>query len=353
MFGFTKGCKVNPHGTVSQVKKKNIPENRKPQCSLTTWLLHAALWCCDLSLSTYRSGSSFFTVVFYPKRVKLETLPIYLYSQKKSCNKYPSSHLLVHGTFSVAISSHCGSQPISGVRDECKGFQPKLCVCECVCSRVLVKYKKDRECFWHRHQKGDRECPRFQPNFFYSFIEIQFACRENSCIYSVSRYFGVVPASQCSNFTHLVFGCSAWWVWSYSPTWDQTNVPCVGSVKSQPLDPQESLECVLVTQSWPTLCDAMDCRPPGSSVRGFLQARIGEWLVISFSRASSRPRGWIGVSCISGRFFTVWATRKAQGSHQPPSSFRTFSEPLKPTFGPSATVPHFCSPPTPPLPGNH
>ena len=45
---------------------------------------------------------------------------------------------------------------------------------------------------------------------------------------------------------------------------------------------------VLVTQSCPTLCDPMDCSPPGSSVRGILQARILEWVAI-FSRGSSDP----------------------------------------------------------------
>ena len=39
-----------------------------------------------------------------------------------------------------------------------------------------------------------------------------------------------------------------------------------------------------VTQSCPTLCDHMDCSPPGSSVHGILQARILEWAVISSSR---------------------------------------------------------------------
>ena len=43
-------------------------------------------------------------------------------------------------------------------------------------------------------------------------------------------------------------------------------------------------------QSCLTLCDPMDCRPPGSSVYGILQARILEWVVISSSRGSSRPR---------------------------------------------------------------
>ena len=45
-----------------------------------------------------------------------------------------------------------------------------------------------------------------------------------------------------------------------------------------------------VAQSCPTLCDPMDCSLPGSSAHGILQARILEWVAISFSRRSSRPR---------------------------------------------------------------
>ena len=45
--------------------------------------------------------------------------------------------------------------------------------------------------------------------------------------------------------------------------------------------------CYLVTKSCPTLHDPMDCSPPGSSVHGILQARILEWVAISFSRRSS------------------------------------------------------------------
>ena len=51
-------------------------------------------------------------------------------------------------------------------------------------------------------------------------------------------------------------------------------------------------------QSCPTLCDPMDCSPPDSSVHGILQARILEWVAISFSRGSSQPRDWTRVSCI-------------------------------------------------------
>ena len=45
-----------------------------------------------------------------------------------------------------------------------------------------------------------------------------------------------------------------------------------------------------VSQLCPTLCDPMDCSPPGYSVLGPLQAGILEWVAISFSRGSSRPR---------------------------------------------------------------
>ena len=104
----------------------------------------------------------------------------------------------------------------------------------------------------------------------------------------------------------------------------------------------------LVTQSSPTLCDPLDCSPPGTSVHGdslgkntgvschvllqgifpiqglnpgLLHCRwifyhlsyqgsswILEWVAYPFSRRSCWPRNWTGVSCIAGRFFTSWAT---------------------------------------------
>ena len=99
-----------------------------------------------------------------------------------------------------------------------------------------------------------------------------------------------------------------------------------------------------------TLCDPMDCSPPGSFVHGILQARILEWIAIPSSRGSSQPRdltqslpyctwilyglshqespgilewvaypfssgsspprNWTCISCIMGEFFTNWATRE-------------------------------------------
>ena len=51
-----------------------------------------------------------------------------------------------------------------------------------------------------------------------------------------------------------------------------------------------------------TLCNPMDCSPPGSPVYGILQARILEWIAISFSKGSSRPRDQNQVSCNADSF---------------------------------------------------
>ena len=69
------------------------------------------------------------------------------------------------------------------------------------------------------------------------------------------------------------------------------------------------LSVCLCAQSCLTLCSPMNCSPPGSSVHGNFQARILEWVAISFSRGSSQPRDRTCVSCLclklAGRFFTA------------------------------------------------
>ena len=58
--------------------------------------------------------------------------------------------------------------------------------------------------------------------------------------------------------------------------------------------PEATSDCYGITcsdaQLCPTVCDPMDCRPLGFPVHGILQARILEWIAISFSRGSSLPR---------------------------------------------------------------
>ena len=74
---------------------------------------------------------------------------------------------------------------------------------------------------------------------------------------------------------------------------------------------------VLATQSCLTLCKPMDCSPPVSSVHGILQARILEWVAMSFSRGSSHPRDRT-LHWGAGRLSTIWDTREAQAALQPP-----------------------------------
>ena len=66
-----------------------------------------------------------------------------------------------------------------------------------------------------------------------------------------------------------------------------------------------------VIQSCLTLCNPMNCSLPVSSVHGIFQARVLEWIAVSFSRVSSWPKDRTLVSRLSDRHFTVWPTREA------------------------------------------
>ena len=68
--------------------------------------------------------------------------------------------------------------------------------------------------------------------------------------------------------------------------------------------------CCVCTQSCPTLCDPMDCSPPGSSVHRILQASILGCGLPFPPRGSSRPRRRTQVPCTAGRFFTAEPPRK-------------------------------------------
>ena len=71
--------------------------------------------------------------------------------------------------------------------------------------------------------------------------------------------------------------------------------------------------CCSVTESCPTLCDPMDCSPPGSSVHGISQARILEWGTFSstFSRGSSWFTDRTCITCIGRQILYHWVTREA------------------------------------------
>ena len=81
----------------------------------------------------------------------------------------------------------------------------------------------------------------------------------------------------------------------------------------------------LVTQLCLTLCNPVDHRPPGSFVLEISQARILEWVAISFSRGSSQPRNWTWISHVAVRFFVVLTTRESWESSKWPQNYGQLS----------------------------
>ena len=110
---------------------------------------------------------------------------------------------------------------------------------------------------------------------------------------------------QCSCLENPRDG-GAWWPAVYRVTQSWTRLKRLSSSSSS--RSLSYLCACLVAQLCLTLCNPMDCSPPGSSVHGIFQARILEWVAIPFSRRSSQPRDWTWISWTAGRFFTIWAT---------------------------------------------
>ena len=96
------------------------------------------------------------------------------------------------------------------------------------------------------------------------------------------------------------------------PWFHNVLVPQAGTSRSQP----SFLICKMrllilierISHSYPTLGDPTDCSPASSSVHGILQTRILEWVATLFSGRSSWPSDQTCISCIAGKFFTIWAT---------------------------------------------
>ena len=78
-----------------------------------------------------------------------------------------------------------------------------------------------------------------------------------------------------------------------------------------------SFLCAWVHAKWlkscPTLCDPMNCSPPGSCVNGILQARILEWVAMPSPRESSQPKDPTGPSWIASGFWATWVAPAFQG----------------------------------------
>ena len=110
--------------------------------------------------------------------------------------------------------------------------------------------------------------------------------------------------------THILAGQPVKWASGAFYPWESRN--CC-PLEHMFLGENCHIDCAmcLAAQLCLTLCDSVDCSPPGSFVHVILQARMLEWVAVSFSRGSSQHRDQTQVSCNTGRFFTIWATREA------------------------------------------
>ena len=104
---------------------------------------------------------------------------------------------------------------------------------------------------------------------------------------------GVEPNRQCE---HIIL--------TTGPSWNSQKVVLL---HASSWNKSVEMVCVKVAQLCSTLCDPMD-----HTVHWILQARMLEWGAFPFSRGLFQPRDQTWVSLIAGRFFTIWATRKAQ-----------------------------------------
>ena len=75
--------------------------------------------------------------------------------------------------------------------------------------------------------------------------------------------------------------------------------------------------CCLVAKPCPSLCNPMDCHPPGSSVYGISQAKILEYVAISFSRGSSWPRDRTLIFCIGRWILYHWTAKEVLHTQYP------------------------------------
>ena len=111
--------------------------------------------------------------------------------------------------------------------------------------------------------------------------------------------------------TPLSMGFSRQEYWSGLPYPPPGDPPHPGVKTVSPMSPLLASGFFTTCANWLVTHNPMDCSTPDSSVHGILQARMLEWVSISFSRGSTPPRDRTHISCIAGRFFTVPSAREA------------------------------------------
>ena len=154
--------------------------------------------------------------------------------------------------------------------------------------------------------------------WMWPYLEISSLC---SCAQSLLLCLALCDPTDCSLPSSSVHGILQARILEWAampffrgsfPSRDQTQVSCVFCTAGKFFTAEPQMKSlVLAAQSCSTLCNPMDCSSPSSSVDGILQVRTLEWIAIPFSRGSSWLKDQTGISCIAGRFFTIWATGKS------------------------------------------
>ena len=124
---------------------------------------------------------------------------------------------------------------------------------------------------------------RFSPFLWNGFADNVMSWYHNHCLLILKNFHIWEESRQSSSIHALVVN---WGNGGFLCSWMSA------FTASHSFRVVESLSRVLL------FCDPMGCSPPGSSVHGISQARILEWVAVSFSRGSSRPRDWMRVPCI-------------------------------------------------------
>ena len=136
-------------------------------------------------------------------------------------------------------------------------------------------------------------------------------CQTNWVVGIVMIFFSVIFL----NLKGIIFGFGCLSKKNWLVNWIQKR-PQEGTTLTMENDHKNNTNgswwCCLLAKLCPTLLWPMDHSLPGSSVHGISQARILEWVAISYSRGSSQPRDQTHISCFGMQILYHWATWEAQ-----------------------------------------
>ena len=188
----------------------------------------------------------------------------------------------------------------------------KHCFCPTACAKIISVGG-----MWHSHQPGSGMSP-WVPYGWMRVTSQLSVLQKGSDQNQIGQFYLWKRGKFSSQFwkiyrcVHLLLMPSRalWGSWAWRLFLSPISCRQDSSLHDLLWVPKVKMKWSEVAQLCLTLCDPVDCSLPGSSIQGIFQARVLEWVAISFSKWSSQPRDWTQVSSIVGWRFTVWASRE-------------------------------------------